>query len=156
PVFTVKGERTTWTGASHGVDVEFALDRGEIAAGKATSALCELEVELKKGPAKNLFELGRQLVAMAQLRATTFTKDERGYRLLEESWGQAVRHGAAPVKAGMRPREAFRAIALDCLQHFLLNERVVRGACDPEAVHQARIGIRRLRSAISLFKPIIA
>lgn len=156
PVFTVKSERTTWTGEADGVGVEFALDRGEIEAGGATSPINELEIELKKGPAKNLFGLARRLAALAHLRPTNVTKDERGYRLLDESWNHAVRQGRAPVTAKMGPREAFRAIALDCLQHFMLNERIVRGLCDPEAIHQARIAIRRLRSALTLFKPVVA
>jgi inorganic triphosphatase YgiF len=156
PVFTVTSERTTWTGAAEGVNVEFALDRGEIAAGRATSALHELEIELKQGTTKNLFGLARRLAALGRLRPTNLTKDERGYRLLEESWDHAARQGPAPVTAKMGPREAFHAIALVCLQHFMLNERVVRGACDPDAVHQARIAIRRLRSALTLFKPVVA
>lgn len=155
PVFTVKSERTTWKGEAEGVDVEFALDRGEIAAGDATWAINELEIELKHGPTKNLFGLARRLVTLAHLRPTNVTKDERGYRLLDESWNHAARQGRAPVTAKMGPREAFRTIALDCLQHYMLNERIVRGLCDPEAVHQARIAIRRLRSALTLFKPVV-
>jgi inorganic triphosphatase YgiF len=154
PVFTVKSERTTWSAQADGADIEFALDRGEIAAGGATSTLCELEVELKQGPTKNLFDLGRRLVLLAKLRPTTFTKDERGYRLLEERWDQAVHASRAPVEPLMDPREAFRAIALDCLHQFTLNERLVRASCDSEAIHQARIAVRRLRSALTVFKSV--
>ncbi|MEJ0023873.1 MAG: CHAD domain-containing protein [Alphaproteobacteria bacterium] len=38
----------------------------------------------------------------------------------------------------------------------MLNEEVVRRRLDSEAIHQARIGIRRLRSAFSLFGPLVS
>jgi inorganic triphosphatase YgiF len=156
PVFTVKSERTTWNSEAGGAAVEVALDRGHIVAGGHTSTLCELEIELKQGSAKDLFALGRRLAALAALRPTTFTKDERGYRLLDESWGRAVHARSAPITQAMNPREAFRAVGLECVQHFLLNEMVVRAGFDSEAIHQARIAVRRLRSALSLFRPIAA
>ena len=45
-------------------------------------------------------------------------------------------------------------ISLSCLDHALGNERSVR-AGDTEGVHQMRVGLRRLRAALSLFKPVI-
>ncbi|HWA20934.1 MAG TPA: CHAD domain-containing protein [Caulobacterales bacterium] len=155
PVFTVRSERTSWQRSAEGVDVEFALDRGEIVAGGNTTSLCELEIELKQGAPRDLFDVARVLSESARLRPTAFTKDERGYRLLDESWGKPARAKPAPLTPRMTPRTAFRAIAHSCVQHFMLNEEVVRLRFDGEAIHQARIGIRRLRSALSLFAPLV-
>ena len=56
----------------------------------------------------------------------------------------------------MPPVEAFRAIALACLVQLQRNEAgAIRGE-DPEYVHQARVAIRRLRSAFKLFAPVLS
>jgi triphosphatase len=48
-------------------------------------------------------------------------------------------------------RDAFGAIALACLRHWALNrDAVIAG--DAEGVHQMRVGLRRFRAALSLFK----
>jgi triphosphatase len=54
------------------------------------------------------------------------------------------------------PGAAFQAIALSCLHRFEVNrERLVR-TCEAEALHQVRVALRQLRSALSTFKPIVA
>jgi CHAD domain-containing protein len=48
--------------------------------------------------------------------------------------------------------EAFQTIAQACFDQFLLNEASVRDLRDPEAVHQCRVALRRLRAAMRLFQ----
>jgi CHAD domain-containing protein len=52
--------------------------------------------------------------------------------------------------------EAFQAIGASALAQITANARVLRTARRPEAVHQLRVGVRRLRTAISLFEPMLA
>ena len=47
--------------------------------------------------------------------------------------------------------EAFQIIARSCLSQMLQNEALVRQTQDPAALHQMRVGLRRLRAALSLF-----
>ncbi|HLG87506.1 MAG TPA: CHAD domain-containing protein [Alphaproteobacteria bacterium] len=47
---------------------------------------------------------------------------------------------------------AFRRIALACLDHLVANEQAAIAGENPEGVHQARVAIRRLRSALALFR----
>ena len=58
------------------------------------------------------------------------------------------------ITAEMTARDAFRAIAYATLRHFSGNAEGVR-ALDAESVHQMRVGLRRLRAAISLFDDIL-
>jgi CHAD domain-containing protein len=51
---------------------------------------------------------------------------------------------------------AFAAIANACVKQYRLNEAILLERHVPEAVHQARIGLRRLRSAMTLFKALLA
>jgi inorganic triphosphatase YgiF len=129
--------------------VELTLDQGAIEAGGREQGLTEVELELKSGPARLLFDLGRELMAVAPLRLSAVSKGEAGYELLR---------APGPVKAsdprldrGMTTAEAFQVIGRACLAQFLRNERLVRRSGAPEAVHQARVGLRRLRAAVSVF-----
>lgn len=61
---------------------------------------------------------------------------------------------AAPLELsrGMSAGQGFQAIIANCLAQIRANEDgVVRGD-DPENIHQMRVGLRRLRSACTLFK----
>jgi triphosphatase len=77
--------------------------------------------------------------------------------------GRAGRRPKKPVKAtppplepGMSAARSFQVIGFSCLQHLLANEPVLRETRDPEAVHQMRVAVRRLRAAISIFKAMAA
>jgi CHAD domain-containing protein len=51
--------------------------------------------------------------------------------------------------------EAFRAIGENCLRQIVTNERLVPTG-EAEALHQMRIGLRRLRAAIAIFAKMTA
>lgn len=51
-------------------------------------------------------------------------------------------------------RQAFQSIALGCLDQIIANKPAII-AGDPEGIHQMRVGLRRLRAAISLFSDIV-
>jgi triphosphatase len=50
--------------------------------------------------------------------------------------------------------EAFQAIAVSCLCRFKRNEARLFITADAEALHQARVALRQLRSAFTIFRPI--
>ena len=50
---------------------------------------------------------------------------------------------------------AFQKIGRACLAHYLRNERILRERRTIESVHQARVGVRRLRAAMTLFKDLL-
>ncbi len=62
---------------------------------------------------------------------------------------------SVPVKigAGVPPAEALRLIVLNCAGHFAANAGGIHGRDPLEFVHQARIALRRLRSALRLARP---
>lgn len=146
-------ERTIdWEGAR----IEVAVDTGEVRAGDAVQPLAELELELRDGPVGALFDLARALDQVAPLRLGVRSKSERGGRLADGAAAAAVK--AEPIR--LDPEDdavhAFAAIAHACLRQFRSNETILLtldGGAAP--LHQARVGLRRLRSAVSLFKPIL-
>jgi CHAD domain-containing protein len=54
------------------------------------------------------------------------------------------------------PGAAFQAIALSCLHRFELNRDLLARTGEAEALHQARVALRQLRSAFSIFRDIVA
>jgi inorganic triphosphatase YgiF len=151
PLFSIDTERRLWT-----IDgVEIALDRARIVAGERETSFYELEIEQKDGDFAQLFALAHRLVTTADVRLSVLSKAQRGYRLL----------GAAPVAARAAPimlaapitaQAAFAVIARACMVQFRLNEALLLATSDPVALHQARVALRRLRSALSLNKALLA
>lgn len=69
----------------------------------------------------------------------------------------AVPRKAAPVvlDAGMEPGVAFAVVTRECVEHWRTNERMLLTSRAAPHLHQTRVGIRRLRSAFSLFGPLL-
>jgi inorganic triphosphatase YgiF len=155
PQFEVRVERRGWLLKEGKAEIEVVLDRGEVGAGEGAAPICELELELKAGSPAALFALARKIDALAPVRLGVLTKAERGYRLSEP---QRPAFKAEPVllRVGATAAEAFQHIAHACIRQFRLNETALAVSRSPEALHQARVALRRLRSAFSIFKPLFA
>jgi triphosphatase len=153
PIIRTDFVRTAWQVDHAGSRIEAVLDEGAVKAGDESTPLTELELELIDGKPASLFGLAGEISATALLRLGALSKNERGYALLEGSLGQPAKAG--PVALGPEDSEAdaFRKTALSCMRHYRLNEVALLAARDPEALHQARVALRRLRSALTLFRP---
>ena len=158
-VFTTDFTRTAWTLSHSGALIEVALDRGTISAGGQApqhEALCELELELIEGESPDaLFDLAIGLAADLQLHPEIASKAERGYALADGAAAHPLKAQPSPLSREQSPVEAFRAIALSCLAQLQANEAGAVAGGNPEFVHQARVAIRRLRSAFNLFAPVL-
>jgi inorganic triphosphatase YgiF len=144
--------RSLWQIAHRGSLIEVVLDEGMVSAGRKRAPLIELELELKQGKPAALFDLAEEIGRAAPLRLGTLSKNERGYALAEGWLGRPAKADPVRLDPGMSEAEAFRAIASACLRHFRLNEIALLAARDPDALHQARVALRRLRSALTLFR----
>jgi triphosphatase len=156
PLFTTHFRRHIWLlEPRHGVRIELALDRGWIDARGQRQTIREVELELLSGEPGDLFALAGQLQASLPLHPEVSSKSERAYRLLADAPLAAVKAPPIATEAGMSCIGAFRMIALSCLYHLQGNEKSVGRSDLPEFVHQARVAIRRLRSAIRLWEPLL-
>jgi inorganic triphosphatase YgiF len=156
PVFTTEFRRTRWNVAvGPGSIAELALDLGRITADERSEPVHEIEIELLEGDAAHLLGFAHALLDALPLRLENASKAERGYSL------QAAR-ARAPARAtppALEPKssvaDGFHAIAASCAGQLLGNDRGVMESDDPEYIHQARVAIRRLRSAFSLFRSFV-
>lgn len=135
--------------------IEIAVDVGETRAGGAAEPISEIELELLRGSAENVFDLALALHRIGHVRVEHRTKAERGYAL---STGASPRwRKARPVVFGPRTTidEALARVLAACFRHWTANEPAALDGRDPEGVHQMRVGLRRLRSALSVFGPLL-
>jgi triphosphatase len=135
--------------------VEVSVDRGTIAAGERRESICEIELELKAGNADALFELAFQLARALPVRVDNRSKAQRGYALAANTKAAPVKASTPRLNAQMTVEEAFAGVAFDCIAHLQANETGLLAGRDPEYLHQARVALRRLRSALRVFAPAI-
>jgi len=156
PVFTTRFRRDAHVVAPRpGVRIEVALDRGRIDAGAVRQTIREVELELLSGSLNDLFAIALDLQASLPMHPEASSKSERAYRLLDGAPLLAVKAQPVAVLAEMPTMAAFRLIALACIGHLQSNEQGVCHSDEAEFVHQARVAIRRLRSAIRLWEPLL-
>jgi inorganic triphosphatase YgiF len=155
-IFRIASTRTAWTAEPEsGTRVEVVLDQGEIEANGRTASICEVEVESKAGETEAIFDMGAQLVDQVELRLTPVSKAERGHRLRTRAKLQPAKSAEIRLDKDMRVGAAARAVVGADLAHFHANEEGVLASSDPEFVHQARVALRRMRSALQIFRDVI-
>jgi inorganic triphosphatase YgiF len=152
PVFSVETHRATFDLPGNS-GLKVVLDSGHVIAGELRDEFCEIEIEIGDGNLDQLFTAARQLFRIAPLQLGVETKSGRGYRLLQRPEG-IVRAGRLVFSPGISAQDGFRIIARDCLYQFAANlPQTIKG--DAEALHQTRVGLRRLRACMSLFSDLI-
>ncbi|HXD42138.1 MAG TPA: CHAD domain-containing protein [Ramlibacter sp.] len=150
PRFETDVQRLTRRIEHEGSVIELALDRGKVRAGAAHTALCELEFELLEGEPVTAVRLARQWASAHALWLSTTSKSAKGHRLAAgEQFGPPV----SAVQPRLRHRDGGAEIAMAvvrcCLDQLLGNaSEVGAGSSDAEHIHQLRVGIRRLRTAL--------
>lgn len=155
PRFHTRFKRKTYLIDQDGAQIELALDQGEIVAGVKVAPICEMELELKAGDKRAVFALAKALAETVPLTLAVKTKAERGFELLDDGDHAVEKARPVAVTPGMTCAEAFRTIARNCLRQVLVNAPATRDG-QPEALHQMRVGLRRLRAAVSLFSDVVA
>jgi triphosphatase len=138
-----------------GVLIEAAIDRGTVLSGSRREAVCEIELELKRGPVTALFDLARQLGERVPLALEHRSKAQRGYALFRGQDMPPAKAVAPVLDRSPSAGAAFCLIAGNALAHAQANEHGVIHGDDPEYLHQMRVGIRRLRSAFRLFREVL-
>ncbi len=155
PVFTTEVRRTVYLLGEDDWQVELALDEGRIVSALGSAAISEAELELKAGDPARLFDLALALQDGRPSRVLTSSKAARGYRLAAGATIRPQKGGVPPLRHEHTQPEAFRAIAWACLEQLQANHECLLETGDAEAVHQMRVALRRLRSAIGLFKALV-
>jgi len=157
PCFVTRCERTLWlVRRRDGSAVEVALDIGHIEANGRQAPICELELELKAGEPAALFDLARQLARHVAVLPANLSKAARGFLLAQDALDQPQRAQAPQLAVPLSRYELAQRVLREMFAQFSQNLDALRTADDPEVTHQARVGWRRFRSGLRLFKKIMA
>lgn len=156
PVSKVVVERTIWNVPVGSSQVEVVLDGGQVRSGKRREPIVELEAELKAGDPAALFEVVKAIAETVPVKLGVRTKHERGRTLASGEAPKARKAEPIELDDTMDVRKGFVSIVSACLRQFRLNEQLVLDQRDPAALHQMRVAMRRLRSALTLFRPAIS
>ena len=136
--------------------IELALDEGQIRAGSAACAVCEIEFELLRGPPQALLDVAARWVGRFGLVLDVRSKSERGDRLAQGQHASPPSH-ARPLKLARQasPAQALAAMLANALGQALANaSQIADDGGQPDHLHQLRVGLRRLRSVLHVFGPL--
>ena len=164
PLFRTRFRRRRWLIERAGTTIEVALDVGAICVdgqgAPRRESICEVELELKQGQPVALIDFALELLGTARKSAPALTpiarsKAERGYQLVAQQPAAAVKASAKGFNADLTRKattaRALRAVVAHGLAVTTLNGELVMRSRDVEHVHQARVAMRRVRSAMRLF-----
>jgi len=149
PIFKTKIIRETYRIGG----VEVCLDKGKIIAGRRSMQVAEIELELKGADRSDLFALARQISAIGPAEISVKSKSDRGYDLVAGVKDRAIMAQHPVLPPVCSAAESFQIICSECL-HQLISNRSGVHAHIAEALHQARVALRRFDAAINLFGKI--
>jgi inorganic triphosphatase YgiF len=139
--------------------VEYSLDHGEISAQPDSNTpplvlpVCELEIELVSGPVRGLLSAARKLLVNPGVYIDVRSKAQRGDALVNGSLIVSPARAVPLNKKSNSLKALVEVVLINCAHQVLVNASQLASieGGGPEHVHQLRVGLRRLRSAIALF-----
>ena len=139
-----------------GSRAELCVDRGYIAAALRREVLLEMELELKAGDARSMIRLAEKLARPLALEIEFQSKSQRGYRLASGHPAEAPYKWSRPAIAeSATPGESFALLFGAALRQIGINARGVLTSRDLEFLHQMRVGLRRLQSALRAYRGLV-
>ncbi len=130
---------------------ELAIDRGRIVAGRRQEPISEVELELISGETEPMLRFAESL----ELPLAYESKAERGYRLASGLAPAARKWRMPEIDPASPPGRAFGALFAAAVMQAGTNASGTLRSHDPEYLHQLRVGLRRLRSVLQAFAPLL-
>lgn len=152
-VFSTQVRRRTFVIMRPDATVELALDIGKIQGDGRSLPICEAELELASGTPTALLSCARDLASIVPSLPVLSSKGERGFRLSAGSPQSAVSELSFDVTPGMSTEQAIQSTFSTCFTGLFDNFALLAAGGGGEALHQARVCIRRIRALASLFEP---
>lgn len=151
--FETDVQRTYHVFEADNTAIEVCLDDGVVKTATTQSIICEVEFELKQGAVKTLIQFAQQWINRYTLWLDVRSKAERGNLLaLGQAASPAVHAKALTLNKDITAEQALKKIVENCLGQFLPNMAAIAdGVAEAEHIHQARVSLRRLRSALKHF-----
>lgn len=144
--------RVAW---EEGTDLDLVLEQGDLIAAPRNQPVGRLVLEASPASAAALFSLARDLLAELPLALELRSLAERGRDLAAHRPPPWMRRRPSDLTAASTVEDSLVSMVRQGLDHVLANQPCVLESHDPEGIHQMRVGLRRTRSALRLFRKLL-
>ncbi len=159
PVFETNVRRSsTLVDAKGAGTVEVVIDDGTVGNAEKSDTFSEVELELKTGTAHAILTASEILFDRDCIAASGSSKAERGYALIGGTEGgtRTDAPGQLFEKPALTPhmpaKEALKVIGRSAADQVLANWALLFQSDHPEVPHQLRVGLRRFRTGLKIFR----
>ena len=149
--FDVDVKRQTFCVTHRQAKIEISADVGEVKSPRKTAPILELELELKSGEEASLYDLALHLAREFSLSLSFMTKSDRGFRLLGKAEDIPLVSKLPELSPDMSLDDVIRLCLSHAVYHFTFNWHAPMVEHSPDAIHQMRIALRKLRTFVSVF-----
>ncbi|HEY0665327.1 MAG TPA: CHAD domain-containing protein [Gallionella sp.] len=150
PVFVTDFTRNSRMLKYRDAQIELCIDQGEVSTEQHCLTICELELELKSGEPRRLFELALVMLDVVPLELEVVNKAQYGYRLLSGYVDEPAKAVVPDIAPAATLADVLQTQIWSCLLHLQSNLRGAMGSDDAEYLHQMRVALRRLRVALRM------
>jgi len=155
PSFEIEIGRETRVLREDGNEIGFALETGEVRTARGPVPVCRLALTARAGDPGYPEQFALELLEALPLRPAAAHPAERACELLLGDGARPRKAETVDVASEATLEDLLVAVISGCLRQIGDNEAAAVLGADPEGVHQLRVGVRRLRSALSFFGPVL-
>lgn len=138
-----------------GTQIRVDIASAKSTVGKRTFTERELTLTLESGRKQELFECAQQLHEELGLPLAAPERTGVFRRAVAGRGARNYKAGKLSLAKDTTVEDALAHVVQHCLSHLRENEACVLESEDPEGVHQLRVALRRLRSALRIFRPVL-
>lgn len=152
-LFVLRYTRATARAPDGTPALEAVVDRGVLAVAGIETSFTELRTaDLGAGDSARA---AAELLDGLPVRMATEDRWERGFRIAAAAQVRPQKNRPVRVEASATVGEAAQTVLRNAFEHFLRNLPAASLYGDVEAVHQMRVGLRRLRAFTSVFRGVV-
>ena len=155
PIYLTDIRVRQWAVQIRSAQVEVSLEEGELITDsedqQRTLPICELEIRLISGQAAALYGVARLLSRQVRLHPIRESFLDRAMALREHKPIEPAKAKRIRIDPKHSSIQIFKHIAWQCIEQLTANENGIYTPNCVEFIHQARVALRRLRTALRLF-----
>ena len=155
PIYAIETSQRQWIVQIRSAQVEVTLEDGQIStvdgAPGRTQGFCEIRLQLKQGQPAALYGVARLLSRLLRLHPVSDDLTQRALSFVAAEVARPLKASRVKVDSDESVIGVFKQLAWLCLEQLQANENGIFAANNVEFIHQARVSLRRLRTALRLF-----